>query len=120
MFYESPHRVAKSLTDLVSTCGPDRLVAVAREITKLHQEVWRGRLIDGANYFADAAAKGEFVVVVDAAPADVAELTDDDLAAALQIHLNDGLSVRDATAEVVSHYGVAKRRVYTIATELRS
>ena len=118
--YESPHRVAKTLADLAAVCGDERRVAVARELTKLHQEVWRGTLAGGAAHFAEAGARGEFVLVIAATSAEIAEVTDTDLAAALQVHLDDGLSVRDATAEVVEHFGVAKRRVYAIATELRS
>ncbi len=120
VLYESPHRVAKTLTDLAAACGGDRRVAVARELTKLHQEVWRGSLEAGSAYFADAGAKGEFVVVVDAIAATTTEVTDDDISAQLRLHLDDGLSVRDATAEVVGQFGVAKRRVYAIATDLRS
>ncbi len=120
VLYESPRRVTKTLADLAAACGGDRQVAVARELTKLHQEVWRGSLAAGSAYFADAAAKGEFVVVVEAISTDTAEVTDDDISAQLRIHLDDGLSVRDATAEVVGQLGVAKRRVYAIATDLRS
>ena len=46
VLYEAPHRVARTLADLAGACGPDRRVAIARELTKLHEEVWRGSLGD--------------------------------------------------------------------------
>ena len=65
VLYEAPHRVARTLTDLVAACGPDRRVAVARELTKLHEEVWRGTLAEAAAWAADREPPGEIVLVVD-------------------------------------------------------
>jgi 16S rRNA (cytidine1402-2'-O)-methyltransferase len=64
--FEAPQRVARLLDDLVGACGPDRPVAVCRELTKLHEEVWRGPLGEAAARARGAAARGEHVVVVGA------------------------------------------------------
>ncbi|TML38927.1 MAG: 16S rRNA (cytidine(1402)-2'-O)-methyltransferase [Actinobacteria bacterium] len=64
VLYEAPHRLEATLGDLLAACGPLRLVAVARELTKLHEEVWRGTL-DGALARArESAPRGEHVLVV--------------------------------------------------------
>ena len=68
VFYEAPHRIARSLADMLEVLG-DRPAVVARELTKLHEEVIRGSLRDLAGAAADAAWRGEFVVVVGGAGA---------------------------------------------------
>lgn len=72
VFYEAPHRIARSLADMLEVLG-DRPAVVARELTKVHEEVIRGRLRDLAGAAADAAWRGEFVVVVGGAGAGDAE-----------------------------------------------
>lgn len=64
IFYESPHRIAASLLDCADVLG-DRSAAAARELTKLHEEIIRGRLREIADRFATLPPKGEFVLVID-------------------------------------------------------
>jgi len=64
IFYESPHRVLKTLEQFVDHFGAERSVSVSREISKIHQETVRGTLEQIIAYFADHTIKGEFVVVV--------------------------------------------------------
>ena len=118
VFYESPKRVAATLADLVTICDPARLVAVARELTKLHETVVRGSLADVADQFADGAARGEFVVVLAGAVSTRGRETDDDLAAKLRAELDAGATTRDAVASVVAATGLPKRRIYAVATSL--
>lgn len=63
IFYESPHRMAKTLADLLSELG-DRAISVARELSKVHEEYMRGGLRDLAEGFRETGARGEFVIVV--------------------------------------------------------
>ena len=116
VLYEAPHRVARTLSDLVAACGGDRRIVLARELTKLHEELWRGTLDDAVRHVEDVEPRGEYVLVLDGAPVPD-ELTDDDLLAALARAREAGASTRDAVAEVVADLGVAKRRVYALATE---
>ncbi len=67
VLYESPHRVAELLRDLREIAGPERRVAVARELTKLHEEFFRGTLDEAVRRFESVEVKGEIVVVVDGA-----------------------------------------------------
>ncbi len=64
VFYESPYRVVKTLEQLVEVFGPERRASVAREISKLHEEVVRGTLAELSTHFAEHAPRGEFVIVV--------------------------------------------------------
>ncbi|HEX5520438.1 MAG TPA: 16S rRNA (cytidine(1402)-2'-O)-methyltransferase, partial [Longimicrobiaceae bacterium] len=78
VLYESPHRTAELLADLAAAAGPERHVAVARELTKLHEEVWRGTLDDAVAHIAARAPLGEYVIVLEGAPPP-ADATDDDI-----------------------------------------
>ena len=115
VLYEAPHRLARTLADLAAALGDDRRVALARELTKLHEETWRGTLGAALARTAEVEPRGEYVVVVDGADAPP-DADDDRLAAAVDRLLADGSSTRDAVAEVAATYGVSKRRVYDLAT----
>lgn len=65
VFYESPHRVVKTLGQLAETFGPERRVAVCRELTKLHEEYVRGTLCEALAHFRQNEPRGEFVIVVE-------------------------------------------------------
>ncbi len=68
VFYESPHRLAKTLAQFAETFGPDRECSVAREISKLHETHHRGTLQELAKYFNENEPKGEIVIIVAGAP----------------------------------------------------
>ncbi|MDQ1396175.1 MAG: rRNA (cytidine1402-2-O)-methyltransferase, partial [Acidimicrobiaceae bacterium] len=68
VLYESPRRVRTTLADLAGACGDLRRVAVCRELTKLHEEVWRGTLAAAVAHLDASEPRGEYVVVVDGAP----------------------------------------------------
>jgi 16S rRNA (cytidine1402-2'-O)-methyltransferase len=114
VLYESPHRVVRTLTDLADACGPDRRVAVARELTKLHEEVWRGTVADAVEWFTARDPIGEFVLVVDGAPP-AAPADEERITRAVDAALAEGLSVRDAADRVAADLGAPRRNVYRIA-----
>ena len=115
VMYESPHRLAQSLNDLVDACGPQRRATVARELTKLHEEVVRGTLAELCQW-SDKPLKGEFVVVVEGAADQTDPATDDELLAAATERVTDGMSRRDAAAATAADHGVSRRRVYNLLT----
>jgi 16S rRNA (cytidine1402-2'-O)-methyltransferase len=115
VLFEAPHRLARTLTDLAETLGADRRVALARELTKLHEELWRGSLGDAVAHSSEVAPRGEYVVVVDGAP-EPAEVDDAELVAGLAEARAAGRSTRDAVALVAGRFAVPKRRVYDLAT----
>jgi 16S rRNA (cytidine1402-2'-O)-methyltransferase len=115
LLYEAPHRLERTLTDLIGACGSDRRVAFGRELTKLHEEFWRGNLGDALKRCAEVEPRGEYVLVLDGAPAP-AEVSDERLREALALARSSGESTRDAVAAVSERFGAAKRRVYDLAT----
>lgn len=118
--FESPHRLVATLHDLLAACGPERSVAVARELTKVFEEVRRGPLgeVTGA-IDAAGAPRGEHVVVVGPASAAAAEPDDETVEAAVEEALAAGRSARDAADEVADALGIARRRAYATAVRLR-
>jgi 16S rRNA (cytidine1402-2'-O)-methyltransferase len=118
VLYEAPHRLARTLHDLHATFGGERHVALARELTKLHEEVWRGALADAVGWADEHEPRGEFVIVVDGAP-EAPDASDDDVREAVHAALQRGLSPRDAATEVASALGVPKRRAYAAAVDAR-
>ena len=116
VLYEAPHRLVRTLEDLASQCGPDRRVVLARELTKMHEELFRGSLADAVLWGADHEI-GEFVIVL-AGAEPAAGATDEQLLDALRAELAAGASGRDAVDAVSADLGVARRRVYQLMLSL--
>ena len=117
VLFESPHRLRACLEDLAAVCGAERRAAVARELTKLHEEVVRGGLAELREWAAGASIRGEVSVVVEGAADDVPDAADDDLRAEAEALVAAGMSRRDAAAEVAAARGVPRRRVYSLVTD---
>lgn len=113
VLYEAPHRAERTLADLARACGDDRPVAIGRELTKLHEEWFRGTLAGARSWLADSP-KGEFVLVVGGAPAPAAA-SDERILDELRSALATGASTRDAVADVAARLGAPKRHVYELA-----
>jgi 16S rRNA (cytidine1402-2'-O)-methyltransferase len=113
VMYEAPHRVERTIVDLVAACGGNRPVAVARELTKIYESVWRGSLDDAVKHLAATAPRGEYVIVLQGAPPRD-EVTDAEIRSALHLALA-GHSRKDAVEAVVGQLDVPKRRVYDLA-----
>jgi 16S rRNA (cytidine1402-2'-O)-methyltransferase len=113
LMYEAPHRVERTVKDLAESCGGDRAVALARELTKLYESVWRGTLDDAAVHLATTPPRGEYVVVLQGAPPR-GDVSDDEIRSALNRAL-EGNTRKDAVAAVVGQLDVPKRRVYDLA-----
>jgi 16S rRNA (cytidine1402-2'-O)-methyltransferase len=118
VLFEAPHRIAATIEDLAGACGAERRIAIARELTKRFEDVWRGTLADAAAHVATTEPRGEHVLVLGPAPPAIAA-PDDVLRDAVGARLAEGRSARDAAAEVAQAFGVPKRRTYEIATALR-
>jgi 16S rRNA (cytidine1402-2'-O)-methyltransferase len=115
VIYEAPHRVARTLHDLALACGDERNVVLARELTKLYEEVARATL--GTIDVGDP--RGEYVIVL-AGRVDASGPPDDDaIRIALQTQLDAGATRRDAAAAVAGQLGVPKRTAYALVTGMR-
>lgn len=120
VFYESPRRVLATLADLAGVCDSSRQVALVRELTKLHEEVYRGTLAAAVQHVTEYEPRGEYVIVLSGAPIDTANASDAAIESALRDALDRGRSARDAAADVAEQLGVPKRRAYELAISLRS
>ena len=118
VLYEAPHRLIKTLSDLTTACGAVRRVVVARELTKLHEEIWRGTLQDANMYFSTTEPRGEFVIILEPAKPP-APPTDEELVEAIRAEIAKGVSRKDSAARVSARFGIAKRHVYELALQLR-
>jgi 16S rRNA (cytidine1402-2'-O)-methyltransferase len=117
VLYEAPHRLARTLADLAAALGGERRVAVARELTKLHEELWRGTLDGAVGWVAANEPRGELALVL--AGADPRAVADDDAVDdALRARLGAGDSLRDAVAAVAEGLDVPRRRAYERALRL--
>jgi 16S rRNA (cytidine1402-2'-O)-methyltransferase len=117
VLFEAPHRLQKTLNDLADVCGGERRIVLARELTKLHEEIWRGTVSGAIERCAEIDPRGEYVLVLDGAPP-AAEPTEVEIREAVELALGRGLSKKDAAAEVAELFAVARNRVYEIAIAL--
>jgi 16S rRNA (cytidine1402-2'-O)-methyltransferase len=111
VLYEAPHRVVRTIADLGAACGPDRPVAVARELTKLYETIVRGTL--GTIDLGEP--RGEYVIVLGGGPAGPVDVDDEAIASRVDAELGAGASVRDTATRVAAALGIPRRRAYDIA-----
>ena len=115
--FEAPTRLVRTLGELAACCAPDRRVVVCRELTKLHETIWRGTVVDAVGRFDEEPVRGELVIVVEgAAPPEPA--TEDELRTALRRQLDAGSSTRDAVDAVTAATGARRSTVYALALAL--
>jgi len=112
IFFEAPHRLAKTLNDMAEVFGPDRIAAVAREMTKTYEEVIRGSLQE-LNVWAAGEIKGEITLVLAGSNSTAAsEMSLAELVTLVQEEVAAGASMKDAAAAVSREFGRSKRDVY--------
>lgn len=108
--------MAETLSDMAETLGAERQAVVARELTKLHEEVLRAPLGRLAEQAAEIEQRGEIVILV--GPPQPSEVADEEILASLKERLARG-SLRDASREVAEMLGVPRRRVYDLAVRMK-
>ncbi len=113
VLYEAPGRVGRLLADLQTRCGGERAVAVARELTKLHETFVRGTLAEVSAYYENSPVRGEVVVVLAGRPAEVAS-TGTALALAGQL-LREGRRTSAVARELARRLGLPRNEAYEIA-----
>ena len=117
--YESPHRLRSCLEDLAEVCGPSRRGVVARELTKLHEEVARGSLADLCEWAA-GPVKGEVVIVIEGAGEAATEATDDELRVAVESLVAAGASRKDAVEATAAAHGMSRRQLYNLVVNTKN
>ena len=115
VFFEAPHRVRATLADAVQGLGGDRRCAVCRELTKLHEEIWRGTLSDALAEWRDREPRGEFTLLVEGAP-EPGPWDETRVRSALSALMAEGISHSEAARRVAQQSGWAKSDVYALRT----
>ncbi len=111
VLYEAPHRIERTLADLRAACGDDRQIVIARELTKMYEQVHRGTLAT----IDIGEPRGEYVIVLAGAPVDETPVDDAEIRSAIRVELAAGGTRKDAATKVAAALGASKRRVYEIA-----
>lgn len=113
VFYEAPHRILKTLKSILEVMG-DRLISVSREISKIHEEVFRGKVSEALVYYKDV--KGEFVIVVERGNS---EINYQELIGKVSELVQLGISSKDAIKKIAKDYKVSKNILYDLYEEVK-
>lgn len=118
ILYESPHRLLDTLQDLAKVLGDDRQIAIARELTKLYEEFWRGTLAGAIAHFTTKEPKGEFTLVLAGTTEQATIWSEAMIKQELQILLEQGLSRSQASRQLAQKSQLARQDIYQIALTL--
>ncbi len=110
ILYEAPHRIREVLQDIKDVWG-DRDMAMCRELTKIHEEFFRGSIAEVRQHLEESLPRGEFVLVIAPEKAEPAALTEDPLVVVKQLVAN-GMDKKEALAQTAKQYKVPKRELY--------
>ena len=113
IFYEAPHKLIYTLKDMLEAFG-DRRIALCRELTKIHEEVLRGRISDMIAYYENKPPKGEYVLVIEGAGEEEAsdEVTLEMAVVMAQKLISDGIKASDAAKEIAKKTKFSKSEIY--------
>lgn len=117
IFYEAPHKLRNTLSDLAEALGGGRNAALCRELTKVHEEVIRGTLDELNAYYGETEPRGEFVIVVEGAgESPNEELTPEQAAELAKSFVDGGEKLSDACKKAADITGIPKREIYRLLT----
>ncbi|MBW4620026.1 MAG: 16S rRNA (cytidine(1402)-2'-O)-methyltransferase [Cyanosarcina radialis HA8281-LM2] len=118
IFYEAPHRLRQTLQDLANFLGTERQIVLARELTKLHEEFWRGTIANAIDRYAQKQPQGEFTLVVAGAIEETPILSTDALKAELQELLHQGMTRSQASQKLAKVTSLTRQQIYQLALTL--
>ncbi len=118
ILYEAPHRVRQTLADLQEIVGSDRPIVVARELTKMHEQFWRGTVGEAIAHYAQQEPQGEFTLVLAGATLSEPNLSESALIAELQVLMQQGLSRSQASRQLAQQTNLSRRQVYQLALSI--
>lgn len=117
VFYEAPHKIRQTLSDLCESLGAEREAALCRELTKLHEEVIRGTLGGLSHYYDELEPRGEYVIVVNGAEKKRSEFTIEQAAELAKQLADGGAKLSDACREAAKITGFPKRDIYAVLSD---
>ncbi|WP_026100415.1 16S rRNA (cytidine(1402)-2'-O)-methyltransferase [Fortiea contorta] len=115
IFYESPHRLRNTLQDLADILGSDRQIVLARELTKLYEEFWRGTIAEAIAHYHQREPQGEYTLVLAGAASSQEFLSLSQLKTELQQLISQGISRSQASRQLAKFTSLPRRQVYQIA-----
>ena len=113
IFYEAPHKLARTLGDLYDYLG-DRQIAIVREITKIHEEVIRTTLSEANERYGDGHLKGEMLLIIEGKPQTREAFTLEEAVELAAFFIKDGMSKNDAAKQAAKESGIKKSDIYKI------
>lgn len=116
--FESPGRLAALLDDLAEICGPQRRAVVARELTKMHEEVKPGTLAELGGYYRETGPKGEITIVIEGCSEGSADVSEDAIRERALELLAGGVSRRDVAARLARELNVSRNETYRVVSAL--
>ncbi|MFO5491261.1 MAG: 16S rRNA (cytidine(1402)-2'-O)-methyltransferase [Cuspidothrix sp.] len=115
VFYESPHRFRYNLADLETVLGSDRSIVIARELTKLYEEFWRGTIGEAIADYQQREPQGEYTLLVAGTSSSQPQLTETELKTELLQIMQDGISRSQASRQLAKDTGLSRRYLYQLA-----
>lgn len=116
--FEAPHRLIASLEDIAEVLG-DRRIAIARELTKVHEEVIRGTVREAIRHFVMHPPRGEFCLVIEGARLERAAIDTEKVKMELATLVREGVSAKEAIARVAARLALPRREVYRLWLKMR-
>jgi 16S rRNA (cytidine1402-2'-O)-methyltransferase len=118
VFLESPYRIVEALEDILLVLG-DRRLCVAREMTKMFEEYWRGNVSGAVHYFKSQPARGEFTLVVDGKQEDGnVKWSEEQLHKAIETELKNEKSAKEISTQLAENSGWSKREIYSFINKM--
>ena len=118
VLYESPYRILQTLEDLAKILGENRKIVLARELTKLHEEFWRGTVGQAIIHYQNNQPKGEFTLVIAGAEPELLVLSEDTIKQELQELFAQGISRSQASRQLSQKINLSRRKIYQIALKI--
>jgi 16S rRNA (cytidine1402-2'-O)-methyltransferase len=118
ILYESPHHLRATLQDLANSLGANRPIVLARELTKLHEEFWRGTIREAIAHYAQKNPKGEFTLVIAGAQPDMPVLSENELKTELVQIMAQGVSRSQASRQLAQITQLSRRKLYQLALSI--
>ncbi len=119
VLFEAPHRLVDTVTAVAEVCGADRRVAIAREMTKVHEDVFRGTLAEALAHVRAHEPRGEYSLVLGGTTNTAEPPSDDEVAVAAEAAVGTGATAKDAAADLAARLGISKRRAYEAVVAAR-
>ncbi len=117
IFYEAPHKLLTTLKDMLEVFG-DRKISLARELTKIHEEIKRTTLSSAVEYYTENSPKGEFVLIIEGyVPDESEQISFDDAVLMVKNLVENGTSISDAAKQIAKQTGFKKGDLYKSAIE---